>query len=53
MAVKKSNKKTTSKAKATPKARGTDSKGRWVMINGKKCYSMAEVDAQLKKQLDD
>ncbi|MCR5212184.1 MAG: hypothetical protein K6C41_06500 [Lachnospiraceae bacterium] len=36
-----------------PKVRGTDSKGRWVMVNGKKCYSMEEVDAQLKKQVVD
>lgn len=46
-------KKTTSKAEAKPKTRGTDSKGKWVMIDGKKCYSDAEVMEQLKKMIDD
>ena len=45
-------KKTTSKTKAKPKTRGTDSKGRYVMVNGKKCYSQAEFEAQVRKSLD-
>ena len=53
MAVKTTTKKTDKKTPKKTNVYGTDSKGRYVIVNGKKCRSEKEFLAEIAKGTDD